>query len=71
MKKKRTRSPSRQTTGHVDVSELAGMLKSPTRPVSVKTMNLVIRRKGSQSALLRINWLERITRYEKKGEEWP
>ncbi|MBA5867376.1 MAG: AbrB/MazE/SpoVT family DNA-binding domain-containing protein [Nitrospira sp. CR1.3] len=32
----------------VDVSELAGMLKPPTRPVSVGDMNRAIRKRGGR-----------------------
>jgi AbrB family looped-hinge helix DNA binding protein len=32
----------------IDASELAGMLKPPTRPVSVAEMNRVIRKRGGR-----------------------
>jgi len=32
----------------IDVSELAGMLKSPARPVSVEDMNRAIRNRGGR-----------------------
>ncbi len=32
----------------IDASELAGMLKSPARPVSVEDMNRAIRRQGGR-----------------------
>lgn len=32
----------------IDVSELAGMLKSPARPVSVEDMNRAIRKRGGR-----------------------
>lgn len=32
----------------IDASELTGMLKAPTRPVSVEAMNRVIRKRGSR-----------------------